>query len=199
MSTLAPAQLHRASQGRRYSEAERDAAFLVYAGAGKQNFVTTSFLTRVHRNTLSAWAEEDDWVGRLEASGTAAQDAVAVAKAMFPHLLTAASGRWLEILSDPEANQNAQAKLIEMAYGMYGMVVPKQSMSVVQHLTDQGGKTTISLKDLESLDPDQLEQWTGQAEEDEGVIRIERRTDAVTPPRIPAERIPLVIDTDTER
>jgi len=155
------------NQSRRpYTPAERDAAFLVYLGAGKRSMTETSNLTGITRQSLYAWADEDHWEDRINgtdnsSTGTAALHGAEVARAMFPHLVQLASDRALRILADDKGNQNAQVKLALEVWGMHGWVAPKQSMSVVQHLTDQADQRVISMKDLAGLDPDQLAAWTG--------------------------------------
>jgi hypothetical protein len=158
-------QLVNRDNGRRYTPEEREVALMVWMGEGSQNLTRTAQLTGVSRFTLMKWQEQDDWKGRLEGIGTARNEVAKLASAMLPHLWRAATGAWLEILTNPKANDNARVKLIEMTYGMYGMVVPKQSVSVIQHLTDQADKTVVSMKDLLALEPDQLAAWDGASEE----------------------------------
>ncbi len=152
---------------RQYTAPEREVAFLIYAGQGAHSLRKTAQITGIHRETLGQWAEQDDWTGRLDGAGNAAFQSVELAYAMFPHLLRAASNAWLEILTDPKANANARVKLIELAYGMHGMIVPKQSMAVVQHLTAGESKPTIRVSALADLDPDQLAAFTVGATDDD--------------------------------
>lgn len=169
MGSFPPSSVAALRQGppmgsRGYQGAEREAAFLVYCGAGGRELSRTARLVRVHRDTLRRWRDEDRWDQRLEeveGDGTsnvgAVPSAVLVAQQLFPTLLLAAADRWLTILTSDEPRfVNAQAKLIELAFGLNGMVQPKGGGVTLRQDLGEGASLSVRVSDLRQLTPEQL-------------------------------------------
>jgi hypothetical protein len=139
--------------------AVRDAAFLVYVGAGGQSLAKTSLMTGIHHETLAEWRDRDGWPDRIaegfSAGYGAATSALAIAHALFPTLLRVAADRWLAILSDPKGHQPTQAKLIELALGMSGLVMPKAPTATIERDSDGRTRVSLRLSDLSQLTPEE--------------------------------------------
>lgn len=67
------------TRGNRYTDAEREAAFLCWSTVGRRSFAATSEKTGVAENSLRQWAKAGDWSGRVKVQDAEAAELAKVA------------------------------------------------------------------------------------------------------------------------
>jgi hypothetical protein len=131
-----PAQLHQVHpNGRRYTEGDKDAVYLVWKTAAGRSRRKTAELTGVSANTVDGWAKDGDWVGRARRED--AEDARSLNEALRGVVATHAL-RSIEVaakLRDDESGKTPAKTRLEAAIwlaAVAGIAPVKQSVDLTR-------------------------------------------------------------------
>lgn len=138
------------AHGRRYTSAEREAAFTLWARLDPPSLPRASALLGISERTLDRWAKDDAWAARLAAlrgddtltsvvSGAVTRIDLLTDKLLDQTELLAAVAL-VRVLTDPKSRDVVRA--IELALGLRGRVVPKHTINQRGPDLDAGPPTT---------------------------------------------------------
>lgn len=137
----------------RYSDADKEAAYWVWRTTGGRSYRRTAAIVNVDRETVSRWANDDDWHAR--ANREDAEDigsirhavAAVITHELVPNIETA-----IEIRDNKENSARDRLAAVQWLSGLAG-IAPVSRIETAIKPTDA---TTIDVDDLRQLRPDQL-------------------------------------------